>query len=268
MKRIAMLALVVTAASCAEGNAPDGGLPDDGGGNTSTYSVTGSVTGPGQANAALTLQGTGTPRTTTSNASGGFQFLAVPAGDYTLTVTQKGFVYTPPTQAVKVVSADVKAAEISSAAEQTGSAVSGMVSGDVKAKVLLTLTQNGATVGTTFSSDVGAYRLDGVADGTYTLTPSLAGYTFTPASQSVTVDGKAVTAQEFVARSCPVKCVIGWPKEGEKGEAPREVVQPEPNLRFETEPRSSRPWTYQHLSQSRMRRFVRISVPSFLELYA
>ena len=203
MKRIAMLALVVMAASCAEGNAPDGGVVDDGGGNTSTYSVTGSVTGPGQANAALTLQGTGTPRTTTSNASGGFQFLAVPAGDYTLTVTQKGFVYTPPTQAVKVVSANVKAADISSAAEQTGSAVSGTVSGDVKAKVLLTLTQNGKTVGTTFSSDVGAYRLDGVADGTYTLTPSLAGYTFTPASQPVTVAGKAITAQEFVAKAVP-----------------------------------------------------------------
>ena len=203
MKRIAMLALVVMAASCAEGNAPDGGVADDGGGNTSTYSVTGSVTGPGQANAALTLQGTGTPRTTTSNASGGFQFLAVPAGDYTLTVTQNGYVYTPPTQAVKVVSADVKAADISSAAEQTGSAVSGTVSGDVKAKALLTLTQNGKTVGTTFSSDVGAYRLDGVADGTYTLTPSLAGYTFTPASQPVTVAGKAITAQEFVAKAVP-----------------------------------------------------------------
>ena len=203
MKRIAMLALVVTVASCAEGNAPDGGVVDDGGGNTSTYSVTGSVTGPGQANAALTLQGTGTPRTTTSSASGGFQFLAVPAGDYTLTVTQKGYVYTPPTQAVKVASANVKAADISSAAEQTGSAVSGTVSGDVKAKVLLTLTQNGATVGTTFSSDVGAYRLDGVADGTYTLTPSLAGYTFTPASQPVTVAGKAITAQEFVAKAVP-----------------------------------------------------------------
>ena len=203
MKRIAMLALVVTVASCAEGNAPDGGVVDDGGGNSATYSVTGSVTGPGQANAALTLQGTGTPRTTTSNASGGFQFLAVPAGDYTLTVTQKGYVYTPPTQAVKVASANVKAADISSAAEQTGSAVSGTVSGDVKAKVLLTLTQNGATVGTTFSSDVGAYRLDGVADGTYTLTPSLAGYTFTPASQPVTVAGKAITAQEFVAKAMP-----------------------------------------------------------------
>ena len=228
MRRIAMLALVVTVASCAEGIAPDGGLPEgvlpdggltegvipDGGkpvgGNsdggvetTSTYSVTGAVKGPGQSNAALTLQGANTPRTVTSNASGEFQFLNVPAGDYTLTAFKKGFVYSPSTQPVKVVSADVKVTDMGSVAEQAGYAVSGAVTGDLTAKVLLTLTQEGVTVGTTFSSDVGVYRLDGVADGTYTMTPSLAGYTFTPVSRPLKMEGKAITGLDFTMKAVP-----------------------------------------------------------------
>ena len=54
---------------------------------------------------------------------------------------------------------------------------------------------NGSSSTTT--SSTGAYTLSGVANGTYTLTPSLSGYTFTPATRSVTVSGANVTAQNF-----------------------------------------------------------------------
>ena len=54
---------------------------------------------------------------------------------------------------------------------------------------------NGATSTTTNAS--GAYTLSGVANGTYALTPSLSGYTFSPANRSVTVSGANVTAQDF-----------------------------------------------------------------------
>lgn len=61
----------------------------------------------------------------------------------------------------------------------------------------------GVTVTTGAVSDTtdgsGAYTLAGLANGTYTVTPSLSGYTFTPASRSVTVSGANVTAQDFAA---------------------------------------------------------------------
>jgi subtilisin family serine protease len=54
---------------------------------------------------------------------------------------------------------------------------------------------NGTVTATTNSS--GAYTLTGLSNATYTLTPSLSGYTFSPASRSVTVNGANVAAVNF-----------------------------------------------------------------------
>ena len=59
----------------------------------------------------------------------------------------------------------------------------------------------GVTVGTGSSSTTtnsgGAYTLGGLANGSYTLTPSLPGYTFSPANRSVTITGANVVGQNF-----------------------------------------------------------------------
>ena len=202
MKRIAMLALVVMAASCVGGNSPDGGDGGDGG-ITATYSVTGAVTGPGLDKAVLTLQGTGASRTATSSADGGYQFLDVSVGSYTLAVAQKGFAYTPSSQVVRVATSNVRVSNITSITAQNLSAVSGAVSGDVTAGVLLTLSKTGGTDATVLTATGGAFRLDGVVDDSYTLTPSLAGYTFSPATRTVKVAGTAVTSQNFTSAAVP-----------------------------------------------------------------
>ena len=195
MGRVSMLALVVTVASCADGGSPDGGD----GGVLSTYTVSGTVAGAGKAKATLTLQGAaGAPQTTTSSDTGGYQFLEVPPGDYTLTVSQKGFAYTPSSQAVKVVSKAVAVPEITSVGEQNTYAVSGTVSGEVKLGVKLALWSAQKSYETTTDA-AGDYSIPNPTAGTYTLTPSLTGYTFTPPSRSVTVTGAAITAQDFTA---------------------------------------------------------------------
>ena len=183
---------MVTLASCY------GGL-DKGGadGQSAKYTVTGTIEGPGQGNATLTLEGSGLSRTTTSDASGGYQFLNVPVGSYTLSAAQKGFAYTPSSQGVQITSADLKAEPFASVAAQETYSVSGTVTTSVKSGVLLTLEQNGATTGTAYTNSSGEFLLAGLANGTYTLTPSLHGYAFTPPSRSVTVSGAAITAQDF-----------------------------------------------------------------------
>ncbi|MBX3714270.1 MAG: S8 family serine peptidase [Lysobacter sp.] len=73
--------------------------------------------------------------------------------------------------------------------------ISGTITNSAGAGISGVTVSNGSTTATTNSS--GAYTLTGMANATYTLTPSLSGYTFSPASRSVTVNGANVTGVNF-----------------------------------------------------------------------
>ncbi|MGP8153547.1 MAG: carboxypeptidase-like regulatory domain-containing protein [Smithella sp.] len=75
--------------------------------------------------------------------------------------------------------------------------ISGTVTG-ASTSVTINLT-GAATTSTTTNATTGAYSLTGMADGTYTVTPSLSGYTFSPVSAIVTVNGGDATVTTFVA---------------------------------------------------------------------
>ena len=62
-----------------------------------------------------------------------------------------------------------------------------------------TVTLSGAKSATTVADSSGNFTLTGLANGSYTITPGKAGYTFNPASQSVTVNGANVTGLTFTA---------------------------------------------------------------------
>jgi hypothetical protein len=74
-------------------------------------------------------------------------------------------------------------------------AISGTITTSGGAGIANVVVSTGSASATTNSS--GAYTLSGLANGTYTLTPSLSGYTFSPTSRSVTVNGANVTGQNF-----------------------------------------------------------------------
>jgi hypothetical protein len=57
----------------------------------------------------------------------------------------------------------------------------------------------GAASGSVTADSFGNYSITGLADGAYTVTPTLSGYTFTPASKSETVSGVNITGQNFSA---------------------------------------------------------------------
>lgn len=67
--------------------------------------------------------------------------------------------------------------------------------------VTVAITLNGAPAGSAVTDTNGAYSIN-VADGSYVVTPSQAGRTFTPASRNVTVAGAAQTGVDF-ARNAP-----------------------------------------------------------------
>src|SRR5262249_55828685 len=49
------------------------------------------------------------------------------------------------------------------------------------------------------TSPAGAYTVSGLGAGTYTVIPSLAGYSFTPANRPVTITAASVTGIDFAA---------------------------------------------------------------------
>jgi hypothetical protein len=70
--------------------------------------------------------------------------------------------------------------------------ISGTISGAGGNGATVALT--GTATATTIANSSGAYSFSGLDDGSYTVTPSLSGYTFEPPSQAVTVSGGNQTA--------------------------------------------------------------------------
>jgi hypothetical protein len=75
--------------------------------------------------------------------------------------------------------------------------ISGMVSGAPASGVPISLT--GDAVKSAVTDSTGAYVISGVEDGSYTVTPTLAGYILTPASLTVVVAGADIANADFTA---------------------------------------------------------------------
>ena len=85
----------------------------------------------------------------------------------------------------------------SSQATSAINSISGTVSGPPTSGVYVALT-GASTAGTTTDAN-GNYTFTGLLNGRYTVTPSVSGYDFTPASMSVTVNGADMPGQNFTA---------------------------------------------------------------------
>jgi hypothetical protein len=72
----------------------------------------------------------------------------------------------------------------------------------------ITLSQNGNTLATATADATGAYSFTGRSNGTYTLTPNKTGFAFTPASETVTVNGTDATAGTFTATAVPPSLLL------------------------------------------------------------
>ena len=139
--------------------------------------------------------------TTTTDASGNYSFTGLANGSYTVTPSITGYTFTPVSQAVTVNSANSTANDFTATANSGSTySISGTITksgGGALAGVIITL--SGAGSGTATTDESGNYTLSGLANGSYTITPSLSGYTFSPAIKAVTVNGANVTAINFTA---------------------------------------------------------------------
>ena len=104
--------------------------------------------------------------------------------------------FSPASIAVTISGANQTGKNFTATAVPTYS-ISGTVSGDTASGVTVSLT--GAATGTTTTDASGNYSFSGLANGSYTVTPSKSGYAFSPTSLAVTISGANQTGKNFTA---------------------------------------------------------------------
>jgi hypothetical protein len=161
---------------------------------TSVYTISGTIQYNSSGLAGVAVSCSAGSATTDNN--GDYTITNVAPGSYTLTPTLSGYTFSPATLSPAVSNVNVTGQNF------TATVVSNptyTISGTI---FLNSNGLSGVTVscsaGSATTNSSGAYTISGVANGSYTLTPALAGYTFSPTSQGVQVNGGNAT-QNFTA---------------------------------------------------------------------
>ncbi|MBV8812466.1 MAG: carboxypeptidase-like regulatory domain-containing protein [Acidobacteriaceae bacterium] len=166
--------------------------------------ITGQVLagGSGLTGATVTLSGS-TSSTTTTDTNGNYSFMVPTAGSYTVTPSLSGYTFSPASKAFSSLSGNQTG---NFSVLNTGSPGSGwsqyLVTGQVLGGgfglggVTVTLTGSGVSA-TTTTDDDGRYTLNTPNTGSFTLTPALLGYTFSPASALLSSASTNQTAPTF-----------------------------------------------------------------------
>jgi hypothetical protein len=166
-----------------------------------TWKISGNIspvaTGSG---ATISLNGT-INATTTADSAGNFVFAGLVNGTYSVTPTKVGYTFSAPTQTVVVNGTDVLNTDFVGTPLPTWS-ISGTISPPTAGTVL---SLSGGTIASTTADGAGNYSFTGLANGTYTITPSNAGFSFSPTSQPVNVAGANVTGTNFNVQAGPVQ---------------------------------------------------------------
>ncbi len=169
------------------------------GGGSTTYTISGTITGASTVSVAL---GGASSATTTTDGSGNYQFTGLANGAYTITPTLSGYTFNPTNLGVTVSGANLTGENF--AATTATYTLSGAVqSSNGGALAGASLQLSGTASATQTSNSSGQYSFANLAAGTYTVTPTLAGYTFSPANAQVTVTNASVSATTFVGTAAP-----------------------------------------------------------------
>src|SRR3954454_18114708 len=122
----------------------------------------------------------------TSDASSNYSIANLAAGTYTVTPSKSGCTFSPASSSVTIASANVTGVNFTATCSTPTFSISGNAG------------TSGATVtagsSSTTSDASSKYAMSGFPAGTYTVTPSKSGCTFSPASASVTITSANATA--------------------------------------------------------------------------
>ena len=155
-------------------------------GTQNTYSISGTITNAGTA--LESVQVTADSQSTTTTANGTYTIDDLIAGTYTVTPSLAEYTFTETSEEVTVNETEGSASDVDFLGTQKTYSIPGTVTNAGSPLEGVTITADGET--TTTAAD-GTYTISGLVAGTYTVTPSLAEYTFTETSEEVTVNETA-----------------------------------------------------------------------------
>jgi hypothetical protein len=133
----------------------------------------------------------------TADSSGNYTFTGLANGAYVVAPSHSGYVYAPATQAVTINGANATGVNFTATSQQTFS-ISGTIT-PLTGGAGATLTLSGPAAATSTSGSSGTYTFAGLLSGSYTVTPTSRGFSYTPASQQVTLSAANVAAINFTA---------------------------------------------------------------------
>jgi uncharacterized protein (TIGR03437 family) len=162
-----------------------------------TWSISGTITGGNGAKVALSGA---SGATATADTSGNYTFSGLANGSYLVTPSKSGYTFSPSNQSANVNGANVSGINFAAQSISQTWAVSGTISPSSVGSGA-TVTLSGASSATTIADASGNYSFSGLANATYTITPSKTGYTFTPANQSVTINSASLSGVNFTANT-------------------------------------------------------------------
>jgi hypothetical protein len=140
----------------------------------------------------------GQSATTDSGGNYTITGLTVACTTYTVTPSLTGYTFTPASQSVVIGTTSAVNVNFKETPPAGTFSIAGTVSACGSGIIGVTVSTDSGATATTNSS--GAYTLTGLAPcTTYTVTPSKAGYTFSPGSKSVAIGASSATGVNFVA---------------------------------------------------------------------
>ena len=147
-----------------------------------TYTISGEVTltGGGLSGVAMTLSGSQSA-SSTSNGAGNYSFVAFGGGNDVITPALAGYTFTPPSLTFNDLTGN-QTANFAASPVVAIYAVSGQVTVSGSPLNGVTVTLSGSQSGSTNTDSSGNYSFSVPGGANYTVTPSLSGYTFLPAS--------------------------------------------------------------------------------------
>jgi hypothetical protein len=157
--------------------------------------MSGTITGGSGAKVALSGASNAT---TTTNSSGAFTFSGLVSGSYAVTPSQAGYTFAPTSQSVSIYDANVTGVNFTATANAPTYSIAGTITPAAISSGMKVTLSGAGTTNTTVSSN-GSFYFPSLVNGTYTVTPGSSSATFTPTSQSVTINGANATGINFTA---------------------------------------------------------------------
>jgi hypothetical protein len=169
--------------------------------NPSTYAISGTISPTAAATGSTITLGGASSATTTPNGSGAFSFAGLVDGAYTVTPSNSSYTFAPTSLNVTLNGANMTSENFTGSSKTTPTyAISGTIS-PTAAATGSTITLGGASSATTTPNGSGAFSFAGLANGSYTVTPSNSSYAFAPTSLNVTVNGANASGENFAGTS-------------------------------------------------------------------